>query len=96
MTNKRHTVLYTGMTDNLAKRVWEHKRKLIEGFTKRYNVDKLVYYEVFGNNPNAVQRENQIKAGPRRKKEELINSFNKQWVDLYNRLWGGLRLTFKA
>ena len=96
MANKQHTVLYTGMTDNLAKRVWQHKQRLIEGFTKRYNVVKLVYYEVFGDCLSALRREKQIKAGSRKKKEELINSINKQWVDLYDKLWDFIVGSFKG
>jgi len=86
MTNKGNTVLYTGVTNNLIKRVYEHKKKLIEGFTKKYNVVKLVYYEVFSNSFSAIQREKQIKAGSRKKKEELINSINNEWQDLYEGL----------
>ena len=86
MTNKTSTVLYTGVTNNLRRRVYEHKQKLVEGFTKKYNVVKLVYYEVFGDCYSAIQREKQIKAGPRRRKEELINSINKDWRDLYEDL----------
>jgi len=76
MTNKRNTVIYTGVTKDLRKRVYEHKQKLVEGFTKKYNVVKLVYYEVFSDGFSAIQREKQIKAGSRKKKEELINSPN--------------------
>ena len=83
MTNKTSTVLYTGITNNLRRRVCEHKQKLVEGFTKKYNVVRLVYYEVFSDCYSAIQREKQIKAGPRRKKEELINRINKDWHDLY-------------
>jgi putative endonuclease len=83
MTNKSNTVIYTGVTSNLVKRVYEHKEKLIEGFTKKYNVSKLVYYEVFEGMENAILREKQIKAGSRKKKFELINSMNKGWKDLY-------------
>lgn len=86
MTNKTNTVLYTGVTNNLSRRVYEHKQKLVEGFTKKYNVVKLVYFEVFGDCYSAIQREKQIKAGPRRRKEELINSINKDWHDLYEDL----------
>lgn len=86
MTNKTNTVLYTGITNNLGRRVHEHKQKLVEGFTKKYNVVKLVYYEVFSDCYSAIQREKQIKAGPRRKKEELINNINKDWHDLYEDL----------
>jgi len=86
MTNKRNTVIYTGVTKDLRKRVYEHKQKLVEGFTKKYNVVKLVYYEVFSDGFSAIQREKQIKAGSRKKKEELINSMNSEWKDLYDGL----------
>ncbi len=86
MTNRTNTVLYTGVTNNLKRRVYEHKRKLVEGFTKRYNVVRLVYYEVFGGCMSAIRREKQIKAGSRRKKEELISSMNSDWHDLYGDL----------
>lgn len=84
LTNKNNTVLYTGVTNNLERRIWEHKSKIHDGFTKRYNVTKLVYYEIFGNPTTAIQREKQLKAGSRKKKTDLINSFNKEWKDLYN------------
>jgi putative endonuclease len=77
-------VLYTGMTNNLLRRVWQHKSKLIEGFTKKYNVTKLVYYEKLDSRSEAVMREKQIKAGSRKKKIELINNLNPEWKDLYN------------
>ena len=86
MTNKRNTVLYTGVTDNLYKRIYEHKNKLAEGFTKRYNIDKLVYYEVFDSPYNAISREKQIKAGSRKKKIDLIKSINPEFKDLYEDL----------
>jgi putative endonuclease len=86
MTNKRNTVLYTGVTSNLIKRVYEHKEKLVKGFTKKYNINKLVYYEVFDDITNAISREKQIKAGSRKKKIELIESINKEWKDLYPEL----------
>ncbi len=72
------------MTNSLMRRVWEHKAKLIEGFTKKYNVDKLVYFESFDNPRAAIKREKQIKAGSRKKKIELINKLNPDWKDLYN------------
>ena len=84
LTNKNNTVLYTGITNSLKRRIWEHKTKLIDGFTKRYNVEKLVYYEAFNNPQDAIKREKQIKAGSRKKKIELINSLNNKWEDLYN------------
>ncbi|OGU74522.1 MAG: excinuclease ABC subunit C [Ignavibacteria bacterium RBG_16_34_14] len=84
LTNKNHNVLYTGMTNNIFRRGWEHKSQLIGGFTKRYNVTKLVYYESFDNLEEAIKREKQLKAGSRKKKIELINKFNHDWKELYN------------
>ena len=86
MTNKNNTVLYTGMTNNLIRRVYEHKEKIIDGFTKKYNCTKLVYYEIFNDPYNAIAREKQIKAGSRKKKIDLINSMNPNWKDLYDDL----------
>ncbi len=86
MTNKNNTVLYTGMTNNLIRRVYEHKEKIIAGFTKKYNCTKIVYYEIFNDPYNAIAREKQIKAGSRKKKIELINSMNPDWKDLYDDL----------
>jgi len=86
MTNYKNTVLYTGVTNNLKKRVYEHKHKLIEGFTKRYNIVKLVYYEVFEDIRYTIEREKQIKKGSRKRKEILINSINKEWRDLYEEI----------
>ncbi len=86
MTNKRNNVLYTGVTNNLAKRVYEHKEKLVSGFTKKYNINKLVYYEILDDIYNAITREKQIKGGSRQKKIELIDSLNPQWKDLYDEI----------
>jgi len=86
MTNYNETVLYTGITSDLNKRVYEHKNKLREGFTKNYNVTKLVYFECFDNIENAIIREKQIKAGSRNKKLELIKKFNPDWIDLYDKI----------
>ncbi|MFC1939191.1 GIY-YIG nuclease family protein, partial [Chloroflexota bacterium] len=86
MTNKINNVIYTGITNDLKRRVYEHKEKLAEGFTKKYNVSKLVYYEVFEDVENAILREKQIKGGSRQKKVELISSMNKEWRDLYREL----------
>ncbi|HUI95042.1 MAG TPA: GIY-YIG nuclease family protein [Xanthobacteraceae bacterium] len=86
LTNQRHTVLYVGVTNDLAKRVYQHRNKLVGGFTSRYNVDKLVYYEVFEDAYSAISREKQIKGGSRQKKIDLINSMNPQWRDLYETL----------
>ena len=84
LTNKNHTVLYTGVTNDLSRRCHEHKNKLIKGFTKKYNVDELIYYEIFDFIDLAVAREKQLKGYSRAKKEALINSFNSKWEDLYN------------
>jgi len=86
LTNKNNTVLYTGITSNLKKRIYEHKNKLISGFTKKYNINKLVYYEIFEDPINAIAREKQIKAGSRDKKIKLIESMNPKWEDLYEGL----------
>ncbi|MFW6146760.1 MAG: GIY-YIG nuclease family protein [Thermodesulfobacteriota bacterium] len=69
MTNKGNTVLYTGITRDLKKRVYQHKEKLVDGFTQKYNITKLVYYEVFEDPENAISREKQIKAGSRKKNQ---------------------------
>jgi len=86
MTNKWNTTLYTGVTNDLKRRVYEHKMKMVNGFTKKYNLDKLVYYEIFFDSYNAIVREKQIKAGSRRKKIALINTMNPEWRDLYDKL----------
>jgi putative endonuclease len=84
LTNYTNTVLYTGVTNDLVRRVFEHREKLVKGFTQKYNVDKLVYYEATEDVLSAIGREKQIKAGSRQKKLDLINSFNPKWVDLYS------------
>ncbi|MBN1840741.1 MAG: GIY-YIG nuclease family protein [Deltaproteobacteria bacterium] len=86
MTNKHNKVLYTGITNDLKRRVYEHKEKLVDGFTKKYNITRLVYYEVFEDPENAILREKQVKAGSRQKKIDLINSRNRKWFDLYGEL----------
>ena len=83
MTNRTDNVLYTGVTSNLKKRVYEHREKMIEGFTKKYNTHKLVYYEVFQDMANAIAREKQIKGMSRQKKIDLITAVNPDWIDLY-------------
>ena len=82
ITNKTKTVLYTGVTNNLERRMYEHKQKLVDGFTKRYNLTQLVYYETTTDVKSAIAREKQIKNLLRRKKEELINQMNPLWNDL--------------
>jgi putative endonuclease len=84
--NKSNSVIYTGVTSNLQKRVYEHKEKLVDGFTKKYNLNKLVYFEVFDRIDDAIAREKQIKAGSRTKKIELIKSVNPDFKDLYDDL----------
>jgi len=86
MTNTNKTVIYTGITNDLRRRVYEHREKMVDGFTKRYNLTQLVYYEVFRDSLNAIQREKQIKAGSRQKKVDLINETNAAWKDLYEDL----------
>ena len=82
MSNKWNTVVYTGITSNLQKRVSEHKEKAVDGFTRKYNVSKLVYYEVYGDPETAITREKQIKSWSRQKKNDLIESANEVWRDL--------------
>lgn len=84
MTNYTNTTVYVGVTNNLIRRVYEHKNGLIDGFTKRYHLTKLVYYEIFEDITTAITREKQLKAGSRQKKNDLINGFNKEWIDLYD------------
>ena len=86
MTNKNNRVLYMGITNDLKRRVDEHKEKLVNGFTKKYNVSKLIYYEIFEDPENAILREKKIKAGSRQKKIDLINGMNTEWKNLYGEL----------
>ena len=81
-TTSNNTALYTGVTNDLKKRIAEHKLKLKDGFTKRYGVDKLVYYESFEDIKEAIAREKQIKGGSRQKKVDLIRNTNRKWKDL--------------
>ncbi len=83
MTNVHNTVLYTGVTNNLQRRVLEHRSGMGSEFTKKYNVKKLVFFECGDDINAAITREKQIKAGSRKKKIELINSINPEWKDLY-------------
>ena len=85
LTNKTHTVLYTGVTSNLIGRMQQHLYKVYkESFTARYNVSKLVYYKFYSSIEAAIAEEKRIKAGSRKKKIELINSLNPEWQDLYD------------
>ena len=89
LTNKNNNVLYTGVTSNLLKRVDEHRRKLVKGFTSKYNVNKLVYYEETQDINGAIMREKQIKGYVGSKKIRLIKSKNPQWKDLFEKLING-------
>jgi putative endonuclease len=86
LTNNHHTVLYIGVTSDLKARIHQHREKLLPGFTSRYNVRKLVYYEVAERMAAAIAREKQLKAGSRRKKIELIDAFNPEWRDLFDEI----------
>ena len=86
LTNTWHTVLYVGVTSDLKLRAYQHREKLLPGFTNRYNVWKLVYYEIGFDAAGAITREKQIKAGSRQKKSEMINAANPDWRDLYEDL----------
>jgi putative endonuclease len=86
MSNETNTVLYTGFTSDLKSRVYSHKEKLVDGFTKKYNVTKLVYYEACESHDGALWREKQIKSGSRQKKIDLIDTMNEKWKDLYKTL----------
>ena len=86
MTSKHDTVLYTGMTNDLKRRAYEHRTGRGGGFTSRYNATKLVYYEVCEDAGSAIAREKQIKAGSRQKKLDLIDGLNPEWNDMYGEL----------
>ena len=88
MTNKNNTTLYVGVTSDLFIRVTEHKENIHpRSFTAKYNLHKIVYYELFFSIDEAIAREKQIKGGSRKKKEELIKKFNPQWKDLYSEIY---------
>tara|TARA_Y100000588_G_scaffold17593_1_gene18287 strand:- start:4 stop:300 length:297 start_codon:yes stop_codon:yes gene_type:complete len=86
MTNSTHSVLYVGVTGNLKRRVWLHKTGEVEGFTKKYKVHKLVYFEVFDEFRDAIEREKQLKKWNRQWKENLISSLNPHWLELYEKI----------
>ena len=86
LTNKINSVLYIGVTNDLQRRIYEHKNKLITGFTRKYNLNKLIYFEHFENINDAIKREKQLKKWNRSWKEELINKENPKWNDLYNEI----------
>jgi putative endonuclease len=86
MTNKNHTVFYIGMTNDLVRRVYEHKEKSQKGFTKRYRLTKLAYYEIAETAITAITREKQLKGGSRQDKIDLIKQMNPNWLDLYDQI----------
>ena len=86
MTNKNNTTFYIGVTNDLVRRVWEHKNKIHQGFTARYNLNKLVYYETYDNENTAILREKTLKDKSRQYKIDLIQSINSDWNDLYDSL----------
>ncbi len=86
LTNKYDSVLYVGVTSNLIKRIYQHKNKFADGFTKKYSLDKLVYYESFEDINEAIKREKQIKGGSRKDKMKLILAMNPQFIDLYSQI----------
>ena len=83
LASKRNGTLYIGVTSNLAKRIWAHKNNLVEGFTKRYKIHRLVWYEVHENMDSAITREKRLKEWKRCWKIKLIESSNPEWLDLY-------------
>ncbi len=86
VTNKKHGIPYTGMTNNLKVRVWQHKKNNVKGFASRYNLNKLVWYEEYQWVQDAIAREKEIKGWSRKKKIALIESKNPEWKDLYDKL----------
>lgn len=87
LTNKENGTLYVSVTSCLSKRIWQHKNKLIEGFSKKYDLDRLVWYEMHENMLSAIAREKAIKCWKRQWKLEVINSFNPEWKDLYKEIF---------
>jgi putative endonuclease len=87
MANDRNGTIYIGVTSNLTKRAWEHKNKIVQGFTNKYNINKLVYYEIFENIQIAIAREKRLKEWPRKWKSDLIEKNNPQWRDLYDKIY---------
>ena len=86
ITNKVNTSVYVGVTNDLVRRIWEHKNKIIKGFTSKYNLNKLVYYEIYDDEISAITREKRLKQYNREWKNDLINKFNPSWRDLYNEI----------
>ncbi len=85
--NKQNGTLYVGVTSDLVKRIFQHKNKFADGFTKKYNIDKLGYYEIYDNIETAIEREKKLKGASRKKKLELIETNNPNWLDLYEEIF---------
>ena len=86
LSNKNNNVLYIGVTNDIVRRVYEHKNHFVEGFSDQYNVEKLVYYECYEDELTAIQREKYLKRCYRKTKEKLIKDFNPEWSDLYSEI----------
>jgi len=86
ITNKTNKVLYIGVTNNLERRIYEHKNKLVPGFTQKYNINKLIHFEHFDNINDAIRREKQLKKWNRKWKEDLINENNPEWNNLHKEI----------
>ena len=89
LASRRNGTLYIGVTSELIKRIWEHKNKLVQGFTEKYDVDKLVYYEQFNDAEYAIRREKRLKKYNRKWKTDIIEKLNPDWKDLYEELISG-------
>ncbi len=85
-SNVKNTTIYIGVTSDLVKRIYQHKSGAVDGFTKKYKVDKLVYYEIFDDIRDAIEREKQLKGWSRKKKNKLIEKQNPEWRDLWNNI----------
>ena len=90
LVNQTNRVMYVGITNDLQRRLYEHKNELIKGFTKRYHVHKLVYYESYRDVGDAIAREKQIKGFLRARKNQLVETMNERWIDLSNELFPGI------
>ena len=86
LANNTNVALYLGVTNDLKRRVYEHKRQVVRGFAERYDIGKLVYYEVFEDAENAILREKRLKGSSRARKNRLVASLNPEWRDLYDEI----------
>jgi putative endonuclease len=90
LANNRNGTLYIGITSEIVKRIWQHREKVFQGFTEKYNINKLVYYEIFKDPQNAIKREKRLKKYKREWKINIIEKDNPEWKDLYDQLISGL------